>query len=330
MRYMLSINQVKMLEWGLNLAQASVFSVLNEANSWARSAVFDGETYYWFSKLKLIKELPSVTDKPDTIKRHLSALEKAGLIRRKVIVDGNNTYHYVAITAKGKQWNAAPSSCDSIKSEGGKNFPREKSYPKQLGKNFPREGEKSQNHGKNIPTPREKFPCNTITSNPITNDPKDLLSDSIESNEPDHVLDFNLDQTLPEKFDANAKHDLLTEAFDYFWNAYQHKTNRKAAEKSFLKISLPRDRDTARRFLQGVIDQAQAWGNVFHTAPDNQKQFQPNPATWINNERWNDEQLPVVRQTLPVNNMPHFSSSPCTSRRDQVNDSLTNIQDTNW
>ena len=208
MRYNLFINQVKVMEWGLNLAQASVFSVLNEAYSWASSTIFDGEVYYWFSKAKLIEELPVVTDKPDTIVRHLAALEKAGLIRRKVIVDDNKTFLYIAITEKGKQWNVAPNLFDLAESEGGKNI-----RPS---------GNESETPRKNIPDPSEKSPTNTITSNPITSDPISL--DSGEPNAkpkkskrgssvPDEFL---VDQRMLDWLDENEiKTDWRTETSNF-------------------------------------------------------------------------------------------------------------------
>ena len=275
-----------MLEWGLNLSQAVVFNALTEATLWANSAVFEGEVYYWFAKEKLMKELPAITDKPDTIKRHLAALDKAGLIRRKVVVEGNNTYHYIAITAKGKEWNTAQLSAES---EDGKNIPTPETSQENTEKNLHEAGNISQNVGKKIPEPREKNPPNYITNNPNTNDPKDHLSDSVESNESAPVV-------VDQKFDAKAKRELLTQSFDLFWNAYQRKDNRKAAEAKWSRIPLPNDREQAVAKLQFIIDQAQRWGDIYAAAPADQKQFQPMPTTWINNERWNDEQLPTIRQ----------------------------------
>ena len=129
----------------------------------------------------------------------------------------------------------------------------------------------------------------TQTTTEITS--VDHLSDSVESNVPD---------VRGEKFNPNFKRDLLTQSFDLFWNAYQRKDNRKVSESKWLKITLPNDREQAVAKLQFIIDQAQRWGDLFAAAPDDQKQFQPMPTTWINNERWNDEQLPIIRQAKPT------------------------------
>lgn len=291
MRFNLYINQVMVLEWGLNLAQAAVFSVLNEASNWADSTVFDGDVYYWFSKSKLIDELPMVTDKPDTAVRHMAALEKAGLILRRVIVENNKTFVYVAITEKGKQWNAAPTPLKPAKNEGRKNIrtPSNKSVP-------PR---------KNIRDPSEKYPTNNITSNPITNNPEELMSDSVESNE------------------RLTNQNYLKSRFDEFYEVYGKKVNRSGAEKAFSKIKLPaQHRDL---FVSSIIDAARRWGELFQTAPSDQKTYQPHPASWINGKRWEDEALPTLRQALPVGNATVMGSA-----RDQVNDSLTDIHNTDW
>ena len=124
----------------------------------------------------------------------------------------------------------------------------------------------------------------------------DHLSDSVESNATAPVIVDQASDGKTKRFDANAKRELLTQSFDLFWNAYQRKDNRKAAEAKWLKIPLSNDREQAVAKLQFIIDQAQRWGDLYAAAPADQKQFQPMPTTWINNERWNDEQLPMIRQ----------------------------------
>ncbi|QUX96556.1 hypothetical protein C0J08_14630 [Marinomonas sp. CT5] len=169
----------------------------------------------------------------------------------------------------------------------------------------------------------------------------DLLSDSGESNEL-AVIDDSV------SFDVTEKNKMLTEAFEYFWFAYQKKTGRKTAEKAFLKINFPKSCDlkkrylskrdmldhlkqarfTAREFLQNIIDQAGLWGDLYASAPADQKQYQPHPATWINNERWNDEELPTIRRTQGFGG----SQPPAIvhDNRQGVNDALSDIHDTDW
>ncbi|MBJ7555416.1 hypothetical protein [Marinomonas spartinae] len=171
------------------------------------------------------------------------------------------------------------------------------------------------------PTPKRGTYTEITTKTSTETKNLDLLSDSVESNVPAVIDDSD-------KFDTKAKTEMLNQAFEQFWEQYQKKTGRKTALKSFLKIKLPRDRPTALAFLQNVIDQARRWGDLFASAPADQKQFQPHPATWINHERWNDEELPTIRRP------PAFDGAQVPAitgnHREGVNDALGNIHDTDW
>ncbi len=140
--------------------------------------------------------------------------------------------------------------------------------------------------------------------------------------------EINLNTCSPSTNDRMTNQNYLKSRFNEFYETYQKKVNRQSAEKAFLKITLPaQHRDY---FVSSIIDKARQWAELFVNAPDDQKVYQPHPASWINGKRWDDESLPVVRQALPVGVVPNYSSSPRASQREQVNDSLTNIQDTNW
>ncbi|PJC87810.1 hypothetical protein CSW98_01400 [Vibrio sp. HA2012] len=101
MRFTLLINQSKSLEWGISYQQAALFSCLYEIQSWAKFEIVDGKPYYWAAKNKILEEIPLIFDKPDTLKRHFIALEKAGLIERVTV----RNMPYICITEKGKEWN---------------------------------------------------------------------------------------------------------------------------------------------------------------------------------------------------------------------------------
>ena len=176
MRYSLYINQVRALEWGLNLPQCAVLSVVCEASSWADGTLMDGEIYYWFAKSKLLSELPMVTDKEDTIVRHLKSLEKLGIIKLKVVIKDKMHYQYIALTAKGKLWNAidqtAPIPDNTGTSEGRKNIREPESNEAEI---YPEDGNISEEPRKIIRETSEKNPTNYITSNTKTNDPNSLV-----------------------------------------------------------------------------------------------------------------------------------------------------------
>ncbi len=101
MRYTTYINNVKASEWGLTLQQAYVFSFLYELPSWANHITIKNEVYYFAYRGKACKEIPLITDKPDTMYRYYKQLEHKGLVRF-IKIEGKD---YVSITNIGKQWN---------------------------------------------------------------------------------------------------------------------------------------------------------------------------------------------------------------------------------
>lgn len=110
MQFSIYINQMRSLEWGLNLSQSALFAFLYEAQSWAEQIIIDGDTYYWVAKEKVIEELPILTDKPNTIRKLLVDIERLELISRAV----RNNKPVFRVTEKGKLWN---------RTEGGKKIP---------------------------------------------------------------------------------------------------------------------------------------------------------------------------------------------------------------
>ena len=68
------------------------------------------------------------------------------------------------------------------------------------------------------------------------------------------------------------------ENFDRFWEAYPKKVGKEAARKAFLKVKAPFD-----KILKAVADQKQS--DQWRTENG---RFIPNPATWLNQGRWDD------------------------------------------
>lgn len=133
MRYTLSIDQPRALEWGLNLPEAHVFAFCYSVPSWADKVVIGGEVYYFASRNKAVEEIQLVTDKPDTIYRHYKALARKGLIRWKKI-DGKDC---IQLTDKAKDWNTRlgnisehsenyPNGLGNISESNSENFPTNK------------------------------------------------------------------------------------------------------------------------------------------------------------------------------------------------------------
>jgi len=84
MKYNLYVNQVMAIELGIkNINQAHVFDLLSTASTWATTIDIDGEIMFWVSRQKVCRELELLSIKPDTVYRHLKALDDLGLINYK-------------------------------------------------------------------------------------------------------------------------------------------------------------------------------------------------------------------------------------------------------
>lgn len=124
MKYTITINQNRSVEWKLTASESIVFSWIYELPSWADKMEYNGTTYYFGSRNVACKELPIITDKIDTMYRLYKSLEKKGLISMVLLQKKD----YIAITEKGKQWyydNELPSH--GKKSEEARNEIRESS-----------------------------------------------------------------------------------------------------------------------------------------------------------------------------------------------------------
>ena len=100
MQYTVTINQEKAQEWGLNAQQAMLFAFVYEVPSWANAVTTNDGVFFALSKLKIIEELPLLTDKPDTAYRMLRALRDKGLLE---LSSTNATVSYTHLTLPTKR-----------------------------------------------------------------------------------------------------------------------------------------------------------------------------------------------------------------------------------
>ncbi len=98
--------------------------------------------------------------------------------------------------------------------------------------------------------------------------------------------------------------EVMEERFERFWKEYPKKVGKGDARKSFLKIN-PSD-----ALLGRMITAVMAASATFQWQKDN-GQFIPNPATWLNQQRWEDEVRPDMGrpdQKLAPPNGTRFSN----------------------
>ena len=77
MKYHILINQTKVLEWRLNMSEAILVDLFSHLPSWAdKYQIINNEIWYFFSKKKILEEVPMLGDKIDTIYRICKKLQE--------------------------------------------------------------------------------------------------------------------------------------------------------------------------------------------------------------------------------------------------------------
>jgi len=95
----------------------------------------------------------------------------------------------------------------------------------------------------------------------------------------------NVTVTPPEQNRTDTEHNITEQIymddFDMFWMTYPKKVGKEAAKKAWLKVNPNLT----------VVLQALSWQKESPQWFKNNGQFIPNPSTWINQHRWEDEQF---------------------------------------
>ena len=125
--------------------------------------------------------------------------------------------------------------------------------------------------------------CSSDVSGPVTSANQDhapVQSSNTEYNETD-----NSDTEYSDTENNNARSDrsaLSQKRFEEFWDAYPRKVGKGAAEKAYSKIK-PDD-----ALQERILDAVDAAKQSFNWQAEGGR-FIPNPATWLNQRRWEDE-----------------------------------------
>lgn len=96
--------------------------------------------------------------------------------------------------------------------------------------------------------------------------------------EEDIEEDIDREGDIP-PYNPPKTNDSDNDAFDLFWEAYPKKTGKQEARKAFKKVSVPVGT------LIDAIERQKTWSQWKR---DN-GQYIPNPSTWLNQGRWDDE-----------------------------------------
>lgn len=107
----------------------------------------------------------------------------------------------------------------------------------------------------------------------------EIVTESIR-NRPENGT-HRTDQTISEQ-NRQEHITLVAQMFTDFWKAYPKKTGKGAAEKSFMKIK------PSKELFQNMLDAIATQKESSQWKKDG-GQYIPNPATWLNQKRWEDE-----------------------------------------
>ena len=84
---------------------------------------------------------------------------------------------------------------------------------------------------------------------------------------------------------------ILESRFEKFWEAYPKKVGKKVAKKVWLKLKPTEE-------MLNVMLKAISICKISRQWQCDQGRYIPNPATWLNQERWKDEVLEVKKKIL--------------------------------
>ena len=168
MRYTTNLNNLKCLEWEINAQQGILFSLLYDANNWAKEIVIEENVFYFVSRNLIIKELPMFFEKADTVYRHLKTLALKGLIEHSK----KDKMDLIRITEKGKEWNFAEHKNSSEKNPNlDSNSEKNPNLDSNSEKNPKKLGKKSENSSEKNPTYKDTIlHNNTILKNIYTSE----------------------------------------------------------------------------------------------------------------------------------------------------------------
>ncbi len=101
MKYILHINQEQAIKLGMtNTNQAIIFDLLTSASTWAEPIIYENKVYYWVARQVVVKELPLLDLKEDTVYRHFKFLDEIDLINYIKV----SKKDCINITKKGKKY----------------------------------------------------------------------------------------------------------------------------------------------------------------------------------------------------------------------------------
>lgn len=147
---------------------------------------------------------------------------------------------------------------------------------------------------------KNQLECNTVTED--SNNVQESYEEVTEElpNVKNSYLDIDIEQELNTELETEKKEPAEAEAplsFEDFWQAYPRKVGKKPAETAYKKIK------PSQKLVTKMIETVEAFKKSKQWQDENGR-FIPNPSTWLNQGRWDDEISDCDNKT--ENNQPKW------------------------
>ena len=118
------------------------------------------------------------------------------------------------------------------------------------------------------------------------------LANAVDNDNDNENVNDNNNPPYPPLPGGGVRKDPMEERFERFWSAYPKKTGKGDARKSFLKIK------PSSALLERMLSALAAASASYQWQRDKGR-FIPNPSTWLNQQRWEDEVRPDMGKPDP-------------------------------
>ena len=228
----------------------------------------DGKTFYWINFKHLIEEMPLLgISTKSTISERISKLKDLGVLDTFMAIDRSLG---VRLTPLGEEILKFSKGGVRINEQG-------------VRKN--EQGVRKNEQGVFVKT-------NSTNNRSIQYTTKNNRSEDLKNNI-DHPADDRACTSAPATQNSPrciSSTDILDEknkkVFSMFWSIYPRKVGKGAAARAWKNLKL---RDGDKDLCKAILDGAKRMQEV---ATYTDKQFIPHPATWLNQRRWEDEDVP--------------------------------------
>jgi len=100
MQYIITINQQAGHQLGLSLKESALLDLFSKLSTWADAKCFQDGVYYYIAYSAIVKQLPMVFQKENTVYKHLVSLRQKGLILQRKM--GSTQKNFICLTQKAK------------------------------------------------------------------------------------------------------------------------------------------------------------------------------------------------------------------------------------